>query len=212
LLFVPFERLGAERSDVEGAGIGLALSRRLAEAMGGDLDVETTIGHGSTFWVELPVVEGPVDRYERLSTDSVVAQPSTPPAPARPTVLYIEDNLANLKLVERVFEQRTEVNIIPALQGRLGLELAREHHPSLILLDLHLPDMQGDEVLQRLRDDPQTATTPVVILSADATPGQIQRLLTAGASAYLTKPLNVRELLRTVDELLGQQPTHQLQA
>jgi CheY-like chemotaxis protein len=127
-------------------------------------------------------------------------------------VLYIEDNLANLKLVERVFENRTDVNIIPALQGRLGLELAMEHRPALILLDLHLPDIQGDEVLQRLRDDPQTATTPVIILSADATPGQIQRLLTAGASAYLTKPLNVRELIRTVDELLDTQTSYQIRS
>jgi len=119
-------------------------------------------------------------------------------------VLYIEDNLANLRLVQRVFSARHEIEIIPALQGRLGIDLARQHHPALILLDLHLPDLPGDEVLQQLCDDPTTASIPVVILSADATERQRQRLLAAGASAYLTKPLDIRQLLRIVDELLSE--------
>jgi CheY-like chemotaxis protein len=115
-------------------------------------------------------------------------------------VLYIEDNLANLTLVQRIVAERDGIEIIPAMQGRLGLELAREHRPALILLDLHLPDIGGDEVLQRLRDDPITATIPVVIVSADATPGQVQRLLNAGALTYLTKPIDVSDLLRILDE------------
>jgi PAS domain S-box-containing protein len=196
LLFVPFDRLGAEDTGVEGTGIGLALSRRLAEAMGGTLEAASTLGQGSTFSVELPRVEGPVERYERL----------TPPVEAAPPagdrvhrILHIEDNLANLKLVERVFEQRSDMEIIAAMHGSLGLELAREHRPVLILLDLHLPDVSGDVVLQRLRDDPLTASIPVVIVSADATAGQVQRLLAAGATAYITKPINVRELLDIYD-------------
>jgi signal transduction histidine kinase/CheY-like chemotaxis protein len=203
LLFVPFERLGADRSDVEGVGIGLALSRELARAMGGSLDVETAIGQGSTFWLELALVEGPVERYERLNGNPAPtpARP-TPGVEVRHTVLYIEDNLANLKLVQNLLGHRPTIKIIPAMQGRLGLELAREHHPVLILLDLHLPDIGGDQVLQELRDDPTTASTPVVILSADATTGQVQRLLSAGACAYLTKPFNVRELLRILDSVL----------
>jgi signal transduction histidine kinase/CheY-like chemotaxis protein len=201
-LFTPFERLGAERSEIEGTGIGLSLSRQLAEAMGGFLGVETVVGEGSTFWVELPLVEGPVDRYERLNTRSG-SERDGPPSESRRTVLYIEDNLANVTLVQRIVAQREGVEIIPAMQGRLGLELAREHLPALVLLDLHLPDISGDEVLQRLRDDPVTAKIPVVIVSADATPGQIQRLLNAGALAYLTKPIDVAELLGILDEHLS---------
>jgi signal transduction histidine kinase/ActR/RegA family two-component response regulator len=200
-LFTPFERLGAERSEIEGTGIGLSLSRQLAEAMGGFLGVETIVGEGSTFWVELPLVEGPVDRYERLNTLGRANLDDAPPNRRR-TVLYIEDNLANVTLVQRIVAQRKGVEIIPAMQGRLGLELAREHLPALVLLDLHLPDISGDEVLQRLRDDPVTAKIPVVIVSADATSGQIQRLLNAGALAYLTKPIDVGELLGILDDHL----------
>ena len=203
-LFVPFERLDADRTGIEGTGIGLALSRRLAEAMGGTMGVETVYGQGSTFWVELPVVEGPVERYERLHgpPDSQGAESGRA---GSHVVLYIEDNLANLKLVQRVMERRGDIEIIPAMQGRLGLELARQHHPVLILLDLHLPDVPGDEVLQQLCDDPETATIPVVVVSADATPGQTQRLLAAGASAYLHKPFDVRELLAILDRLLDEE-------
>jgi PAS domain S-box-containing protein len=200
LLFTPFERLGAEHTSVEGTGIGLALSQRLASAMGGTLEAESTLGKGSTFTVKLPRVEGPVERYERLN----LVGPQAEPGPAEPerAILYIEDNLSNLKLVERVLSQRSDLKVIAAMQGRLGLELAREHQPVLVLLDLHLPDMDGEQVLQRLRDDPATAAIPVVIVSADATHGQVQRLLTAGAFAYLTKPIDVRELLGLLDKTL----------
>jgi CheY-like chemotaxis protein len=199
-LFTPFERLGAERSEIEGTGIGLALSRQLAEAMGGTLDIESTVGQGSTFWVELPLVEAPIERYERLNIlGTPEAHGGRLPADRR-TVLYIEDNLANLTLIQRIVAERDGIEIIPAMQGRLGLELAREHKPAVVLLDLHLPDISGDEVLQRLRDDPVTSTIPVVIVSADATPGQVQRLLNAGALAYLTKPIDVGQLLQILDD------------
>jgi CheY-like chemotaxis protein len=169
--------------------------------MGGFLGVETIVGEGSTFWVELPIVEGPVDRYERLNAQGR-SKRDDPPSESRRAVLYIEDNLANVTLVQRIVGQREGIEIIPAMQGRLGLELAREHLPALVLLDLHLPDISGDEVLQRLRDDPVTAEIPLVIVSADATPGQIQRLLNAGALAYLTKPIDVGELLGILDDHL----------
>jgi signal transduction histidine kinase/ActR/RegA family two-component response regulator len=201
-LFTPFERLGAERSEIEGTGIGLSLSRQLAEAMGGVLDFETVVGQGSTFWVELPLVEGPVDRYERLNLLGSANGNGTSPSLASRAVLYIEDNLANLTLVQRIVVERDGIEIIPAMQGRLGLDLAKEHRPSLVLLDLHLPDISGEEVLQRLRDDPLTAKIPVVIVGADATPGQIQRLLNAGALAYLTKPIDINAVLRILDEHL----------
>ena len=185
MLFTPFERLGAERTDVEGTGIGLTLSRRLAEAMGGTITVDTKVGEGSTFSVMLPVVEGPVQRYERLhpGDDDGVATPDEPSPSGdqrRHSIVYIRDKFANLKLVQRVTEHRTDVEIIPAMQGRIGIDLAHQHSPVLVLLDLHLPDISGAEVLQELRDDPATASTPVVVVSADATPSQIKRLLAAG--------------------------------
>jgi PAS domain S-box-containing protein len=203
LLFTPFERLGAEDTDVEGTGIGLALSRRLAEAMSGQLLATSTLGQGSVFTVELPVVEGPLERYERLHDDD---EPAPPPTDHRRRVLHIEDNLANLRLIERLLARHSNVEVVAAMHGSLGLELAREHQPAIILLDLHLPDMGGDRVLQRLRDDPLTASIPVVIVSADATTGQIQRLLAAGATAYLTKPIDVPQLLAILDKALAREP------
>ena len=115
-------------------------------------------------------------------------------------VLYIEDNVSNLRLVEQVLGRRPQTTLLSAMQGQLGLELAREHRPDLILLDLHLPEVPGDEVLRRLLEEPRTRGIPVVILSADATPGQMERLLAAGAQTYLTKPLDVRQLLALVDQ------------
>jgi CheY-like chemotaxis protein len=200
LLFTPFERLGADQTTVEGTGIGLALSRRLAEVMGGTMDVDSTVGRGSTFSLEFPIVEGPLQRIERL--DELGGTSIVAPVDAdaqRPSILHIEDNLSNIKLIERVLAQRPGMQLIPAMQGRLGVELARQHQPVLILLDLNLADISGEEVLHMLRDDPVTAGTPVAIVSADAMPRQVQRLLAAGATAYLTKPIDVRELLELVD-------------
>ena len=200
-LFTPFERLGAEATGVEGSGVGLALCRRLAEAMHGSVGMRSDFGQGSCFWVELPLTEGPVERYERLHgsfRDDAVADEVG--LERRPTVLYIEDNLSNLKLIERLLVHSGDVVLVPAMQGRLGLALAREHQPDVILLDLHLPDMRGDQVLTHLRGDPATADIPVVVLSADATPGQAERLLASGAAAYLTKPLDVRQLLDVLSE------------
>jgi len=118
-------------------------------------------------------------------------------------VLYIEDNPSNLKLVQRILDQqRPGVELIPAMQGQLGLDLASEHRPDLILLDLHLPGMRGDEVLRRLRKEQATRRIPVVVVSADATPGQTERLLAAGAQLYLTKPIDVKEFLKVLDRTL----------
>jgi len=208
-LFVPFERLGNEQSGVEGAGLGLPLSRRLAEAMGGTLDVASVPGQGSSFWVELPVAEGPVQRAERRQELDPQAQPlPEEPAPTL-TVLYIEDNMSNLQLVERVLSRRPGVRLISAMRPQLGLDLAAEHDPDLILLDLHLPDMPGQEVLRRLRAEPRTAEVPVVILSADARPTLVDQLLAQGARAFLTKPLDVKELLELLDAVAGERDSRQ---
>ena len=200
-LFEPFERLGAEQTGVEGAGIGLALSRRLAEAMDGVLDVESAEGEGSTFWIELHAAVDPIERHHTTSNTVLVAPPS-PFEEAEHTVLYVEDNLANIKLIEHVLEYRPEIHLITAIQGRMGVEIAQQHLPELILLDLHLPDISGETVLAELRTNADTATTPVIVLTADANEQLHARLIAAGATAYMTKPLDVRRLLELVDEHL----------
>jgi CheY-like chemotaxis protein len=118
-------------------------------------------------------------------------------------LLYVEDTVANVQLVEGVLERRPSVRLIPAMLGRLGLDLAREYRPDLVLLDVHLPDLDGAEVLRQLRADPSTRDIPVVVLSADATQHQIDNLMTAGARAYLTKPIGVRRLLEVLDQFIG---------
>ncbi|MGH2554583.1 MAG: ATP-binding protein [Actinomycetota bacterium] len=198
-LFNAFDRLGAEQSDIEGTGLGLVLSRRLVEAMGGKIGLGATSERGTTFFLELRRTEAPVD--DRGPPEKLVPS-SGQPAESR-VILYIEDNLPNLRLVERVLDHRPEVKILSALQGNLGLELAREHLPSLVLLDLNLPDVSGEEVLRRLHEAPETEGIPVVVISADATPRQEKRLLAAGAREYLTKPLDVHRFLKVVDKILG---------
>lgn len=197
-LFDPFERLGAEESHVAGTGLGLALSKRLVEAMGGTISVVSEPGAGSTFAVELAAArETPVD----VEDQSPPAEENAPsPTSTSRTILYIEDNLSNLKLVERLVARRPGIALVTAMQGSIGMTLARDHRPDLILLDLNLPDITGEEVLLRLHSDPQTAELPIVVISADATEGQIRRLLDAGASDYITKPLNVRRFLQIVDD------------
>lgn len=200
-LFTPFDRLGAEQTAIQGTGLGLALSHGLMRAMGGMLGVDSTWGQGSTFWAELPQVDGPLDHFEQAERTSAMRMVKTALHAAH-TVLYVEDNLSNLKLIEHILHYRPAVKLITAMQGRLGWELAREHRPDLILLDLNLPDISGHDVLLHLQADPLTRLIPIVILSADATASQIERLLAAGAQAYLTKPIDVKTFLTLLDETL----------
>jgi PAS domain S-box-containing protein len=197
-LFTPFDRLGAEATAVEGTGLGLVLCKRLTEAMGGTLDLASTVGQGTTVQVDLPRA-APAARFGRRAAATLS---SASAGTGRGTVLYIEDNPANRGLMEDIFACRPEVQLLSATQGGAGLELARQHHPDLILLDLHLPDMPGDEVLRQLQSDPHLCATRVVVISADATPTQITRLRAAGAWEYLTKPLDVPRFLELLDRFL----------
>jgi CheY-like chemotaxis protein len=212
-LFVPFDRLGAEQTEVEGTGVGLALSLRLVEAMGGALTVVSTRGQGSAFTVSMAAV--PVAAEHPADTPTVAADSEAPrdtlDGGHAMTVLCIEDNSSNVRLIEQVVARRHEWRVLHARQGDIGLELAQSWAEGpgldLILLDLHLPDMHGYDVLRQLRTHASTAHVPVVALSADATPGQIKRLLSAGADRYLTKPFNVSELLRILDRVaMGVRP------
>ncbi len=199
-LFTPFDRLGAEATNVAGTGLGLALSKHLVEAMGGTIGVESAAGAGSRFWVELPLGEPPAHPPARQ--DAVEPSAGADLSNERHTILYIEDNLSNLHLMERILSHRQGFRLLAAMQGSLGLDLAREHHPDAILLDLHLPDMPGTEVLRELKANPGTADIPVIVLSADASADQVKRLLEAGARAYLTKPFDLAEFLTVTDSIL----------
>jgi signal transduction histidine kinase/CheY-like chemotaxis protein len=197
-LFLPFDRLGADRAGIEGAGLGLALAKGLVERMGGAIGVSSAPGEGSTFWVEFPETPGPVvtDVPQAAGLDGRRVSRAQ-----AIDVLQIEDNFANTHLVERVLAARHGLRVMTVTQGRLGLDLAREHQPSLILLDLNLPDARGLDLLQALAADARTANIPVVVISADSTPGQHARALASGARAVLAKPLDVARFMDVIDPI-----------
>ncbi len=198
-LFNPFERLNAAATGVEGTGLGLVVCKRLVEAMEGEIGVESRLGEGSTFWIRLP-----------LAPRQASPEPIVEAAPRRPravversfSILYIEDNSSNARLLQRVLERQMRVKFFCADCGRAGVEMAREKLPDIILLDLYLPDISGEEVLRSLRQDEATASIPVLIVTADATIGQSERLLAGGAQAYLTKPLEIPALLAAIENAL----------
>jgi len=198
-LFSPFDRLDADQtSQTPGTGLGLALSKRLVAAMGGTVRVQSRPGEGSTFHVELLRTVAPLERSEPWLASERSVEPV-----ASSVILYIEDNLANIALIERVIAKRPGIALLTAQQGGLGLQLALEHHPDLVLLDLNLPDLGGEEVMRRMLSDPSTADIPIVLLSADATVGKADRLLAAGAREYVVKPLDVARFLEVIDHILG---------
>lgn len=196
-LFQPFERLHAAHSGVEGTGIGLALSRRLVEAMGGTIGLHSTPGVGSTFWVRLPLATQPAGR------EVASLPPSQPARSPTGTVLYIEDNTTNLSLMDAMLDHLPGVRLLAALTGADGLRLAREQQPDLVLLDIQLPGMDGLEVLAHLRADESTRHIPVVAVSANALQSDIDAALALGFATYLTKPLALDLLLSTVSAALA---------
>ncbi len=198
-LFMPFERLDADQRQIEGTGIGLALSKRLVELMGGDIGVDSTPGTGSVFWFELPLA-GAVDaRAPAAPADSGAAAPDV----QRRDVLCIEDNPANLRLIEGILARRPNIRLLGATAPGEGLELARRYRPGLILLDINLPDKDGYAVLQCLREHAATRDIPVLAISANAMPKDIERGKAAGFADYLTKPIDVNRLLAAIDRWLG---------
>ena len=200
LLFTPFERLSADQTNIEGTGLGLALAKRLVELMKGQIGVESLVGQGSTFWIELPATESQLDRLKR--TGGTAQLPGMAGTGTPRTILYIEDNIANFELIQQVLADYGQIELLWSTEPEAGIELAYKHQPDLILLDLHLGGNDGGEVLRRLKEDDQTASIPVVMVSADATPGQIERLLAGGAQSYLTKPLDIKLFIQLVEELL----------
>jgi CheY-like chemotaxis protein len=200
-LFQPFNRLGQEASAEQGTGIGLVMSKRLVELMGGEIGMESTAGTGSVFWFELNLAAEP----------HPVAGAAKPSAPhhahvqhdaAPRTLLYVEDNQANMQLVEQLIARRPDMRLLSAADAILGIELARTRLPEVILMDINLPGMSGIQALEILREDPVTARIPVLAISANAMPHDIKKGLDAGFFRYITKPIDVNELMAALDMAL----------
>lgn len=198
-MFTPFDRLGAEGSGIDGTGIGLALTRSLAELMGGSIAVVSTPEEGSSFTVSLPSAERAGDGS--AAAHAAGDEHCHPLTDSQLSVLYIEDNHSNVQVIEHLLRLRPRWRLLHAGLGGLGVELALAHSPDLVMLDLHLPDIPGQKVLAALKSDRRTASIPVVILTADARIGQPRQLVDAGAYRFLTKPVDVEEILDLLDDV-----------
>jgi signal transduction histidine kinase/ActR/RegA family two-component response regulator len=200
-LFQPFNRLGQEANAEEGTGIGLVVSKRLVELMGGEIGVESTVGVGSVFWIELNVAAEP---QPGAGSDKPLTpiQASAVRGAALRTLLYVEDNRANMQLVEQLIARRPDMSLLSAADGVRGIALARTHQPKVILMDINLPGISGIQALKILRADPATAHIPVLAISANAMPSDIKRGLAAGFFRYLTKPIKVNEFMEALDMAL----------
>ncbi|MEQ1800952.1 MAG: ATP-binding protein [Gammaproteobacteria bacterium] len=198
-LFQPFNRLGKETGAEEGTGIGLVVAKRLVEFMGGTIGADSTVGAGSHFWIELTVTDAP-----QLADPepAALARPDLPAHTALRTVLYVEDNPANLELVEQLMARRPELRLLGAADGDLGIEFARACRPDVILMDINLPGISGIEAMKLLRADPATAHIPIIALSANAIPRDIEKGLEAGFFNYLTKPIRVNQFMDALDAAL----------
>jgi signal transduction histidine kinase/ActR/RegA family two-component response regulator len=198
-LFEPFNRLGRESGHVEGTGIGLVISRRLAEMMGGSLSLRATEGQGATFVLRLPAVPPPAG-----GRAAPLQRPSSAGAYRRRTVHYIEDNETNIVVMQGMLAERPQIDLTVSRLGLEALATLRRRRPDLILLDMHLPDIDGLDLLRELKQADGTASIPILVLSADATRDRVERAMAEGARGYLSKPLDLQELLSAVDDLLEQ--------
>jgi PAS domain S-box-containing protein len=200
-LFQPFNRLGQEAGGEAGTGIGLVVTKRLVELMEGVMGVESTVGVGSVFWCELISAAAPQLNIQSGEAEATV-RPRFPNLAQRRTLLYVEDNPANMKLVEQLIARCPDIQLLTAVNGTLGIQIARSAHPDLILMDVNLPGLSGIEAFKILRGDPATAHIPVVALSANAMPRDIAIGLELGFFRYLTKPIKVKEFMDTLNEAL----------
>ncbi len=206
-LFQPFNRLGQEGGSQEGTGIGLVVTKRLVELMGGEIGVTSSPGVGSVFWIELATTAPLAAVAERSAGEAPAVQ--AVPREGEPhliphLLLYVEDNPANLRLVEEIVRFRSDLRLLSALDGHVGLSLARAHQPDIILMDLNLPGMSGIEVLRQLRADPLTAHIPVLALTANAMQRDIERGMAAGFNRYLTKPIDIDKFTEAINSTLAQ--------
>jgi len=201
-LFQPFNRLGQENGTEEGTGIGLVVTRRLVELMGGTIGVSSSVGVGTVFWIELALTE---PAPSALGPGTVLSLGRSAPVETAitHTLLYVEDNPANLKLVQEIVNFRADLRLLAAPDGHLGIEMARAHQPDLILMDLNLPGMSGTDALRELRLDPRTAHIPVLALTANAMPRDVERGMEVGFFRYLTKPINIDEFNAAIDSTLA---------
>jgi signal transduction histidine kinase len=200
-LFQPFNRLGQEAGGEEGTGIGLVVAKKLVELMGGVIGVESTVGVGSVFWFELNLVAGPHLSREKDEKAALVL-PHVPHGAQLRTLLYVEDNQANLKLVEQIIVRHPDIRLLTAVNGNLGIEMARNKQPDVILMDINLPGINGFEAMKILREDPATAHIPVIAVTANAMPLDIERGIKAGFFRYITKPIKVNEFMEALDVAL----------
>lgn len=198
-LFQPFNRLGKENSAEEGTGIGLMMTKRLVELMGGVIGADSVLGIGSLFWFELNLAEAPP-----LAADETKARVRSPVPDGTPlsTLLYVEDNPANLELIEQVIARRSDLRLLSATDGNRGIELAHTHLPQVILMDVNLPGLSGIEIMNILRADPSTAHIPIIALSANAMPYDIEQGLESGFFSYLTKPIKVIQFMDALEMAL----------
>jgi PAS domain S-box-containing protein len=199
-LFQPFNRLGAENTEVEGTGIGLVYTKKIIELMNGCVGFQSTPGEGSTFWIELPGFYSP--KYCDICEHDALTVAPKQESHDQYTVLYIEDNSANMRLMEQVLKRRTNIHLLQACEPLMGLELISQHRPDLILLDINLPGMNGYEILQLLRNEGDAKSTPVVAISANAMQSDVQKGLDAGFANYITKPIKLQQLFDVLDEFL----------
>lgn len=200
-LFQPFNRLGKEEGPEEGTGIGLVVTKRLVELMGGTIGVDSAIGVGSMFWVELSLTSAPQLAVQEAGR-AALARPPVPDVTPLRTLLYVEDNPANLELIEELIARRPELRLLSAADGNLGIEFARAYQPEVILMDINLPGISGLEAMKILRADPSTAHIPIIALSANAVPRDVEKSLEAGFFDYLTKPIKVNQFMDALDVAL----------